>query len=180
MTRRPCRTFALPRQCASAPAWTALIDKFRAFRLEALRTSPTAFTSSLEREQAFGRDVWEERLRNPGATIVVAVEEGVETDAVDAALQSEWLGMAALIAAQDGAAAWLNGVFVTPAARHRGVGSALLKGCLREGSALRAGLLYQVMVSADNVAAIKLYEKAGFVICDDESESLRMERVAEC
>jgi ribosomal protein S18 acetylase RimI-like enzyme len=46
---------------------------YRAFRLKSLQLSPDAFGSTFEKESQFSDDVWKGRLRNPKATIFVAL-----------------------------------------------------------------------------------------------------------
>lgn len=51
-----------------------LIQQSKTLRLKALRTDPSAFGSTYEREVAFDDDVWEARLKNPVAITFVAID----------------------------------------------------------------------------------------------------------
>ena len=67
--------------------------RYRKIRLLALQTNPEAFGSNLERELAFTPQIWQERLQNEDANLIVVerhppqVEDGQEDDDVG------WLGM---------------------------------------------------------------------------------------
>ncbi|TLD34439.1 Cutinase transcription factor 1 beta [Venturia nashicola] len=61
----------------------------------------------------------------------------------------------------------LNGVYVAPGHRQRGTGAKVLAAAIDEGirgarSRGLSGIQFQVRVDGDNVAAVKLYERAGF------------------
>lgn len=83
-----------------------LAQKFRAFRLFALKTSPGAFASTYEDEAQRGLDQTFERLKNTKATQFVALSCGEKTDNVcEASLEtlteSEWLGFVVLLGPQE-------------------------------------------------------------------------------
>jgi hypothetical protein len=50
------------------------VERFKSFRLLALKTNPDAFGSSYAREMAFTDDVWYNRLANPKAATFIAVQ----------------------------------------------------------------------------------------------------------
>lgn len=52
------------------------VDRYKAFRLLSLQTSPEAFGSTYAREVAFTDDVWYSRLADPIATTFFALESG--------------------------------------------------------------------------------------------------------
>lgn len=50
------------------------LDKYKAFRLLALKTAPEAFGSTFARELAFTDDFWYIRLSSPEATTFITTE----------------------------------------------------------------------------------------------------------
>jgi GNAT superfamily N-acetyltransferase len=128
--------------------------RLRALRLEALADAPTAFGSTLAREQAFTEAVWHERATEGaagGSRITYIAEDG-----------DHWVGMVTgLLDLPDEPHPCLVGMYVQPAARARGVGGALVEAVLgwaRRRGATRVGL----WVTSTNLAAIGLYERSGF------------------
>ncbi|EME49549.1 hypothetical protein DOTSEDRAFT_68359 [Dothistroma septosporum NZE10] len=67
----------------------------------------------------------------------------------------------------------LNGVFVEPSTRTRGLGTALMDAALDKARSWclkqHAGLSCSVLVDSENTAARKLYEKGGFVAVGEEA-----------
>lgn len=51
------------------------LERYKAFRLLALKTSPEAFGSTYARECAFMDDVWYNRLASPNATTFMTMDE---------------------------------------------------------------------------------------------------------
>lgn len=132
-----------------ADDWPLLRD----VRLRALADSPTAFASTLEREEAFDDTVWRDRMhpRTGLKTIVLDGEEPVgliggyvAPDADDRSVE-------------------VVSMWVAPTARRRGVGSLLVADVL--GWADAVGRPYvQLWVVADNDAARRLYQRHGFAL----------------
>ncbi|KAF2671613.1 hypothetical protein BT63DRAFT_422156 [Microthyrium microscopicum] len=103
------RSFAivhLPRKYDSPEVAThlaTLATKLKAIRLEALKTDPDAFGSTYEREVAFTDEQWAERLTNPLAQHVVALdlrEPGNDMDGksdLEMALAAPFVGTTVLI-----------------------------------------------------------------------------------
>ena len=140
-------------------------DAFRALRLEALRTTPTAF----------GR-TWEEEAEKPLSWFGETLERAVVFAAEDAA--GRLCGMLAyqgdpmLKRAHIG---HLWGMYVQAAARGQGLGAALLDATLAHARG-RVSVL-QLMVGEANPAARRLYERAGFTVYGVEAASLRVNGV---
>jgi hypothetical protein len=63
----------VPRDPESALAY---VERYKSFRLLALKTSPEAFGSTYAREAAFTDDVWHNRLMNPAAATFFAQQDG--------------------------------------------------------------------------------------------------------
>jgi ribosomal protein S18 acetylase RimI-like enzyme len=110
-------TFGLivvPKSCGNANLWDLLIEKSKTFRLSSLKESPEAFASTYEREAAFAKDVWADRLANPQATQFVTVEDvdsrdiGDDLGKVRALVEKEWLAMTVLIEPQDNTVASIS------------------------------------------------------------------------
>lgn len=103
MSASPSAITALPRTCPDDAVWNALVGRQKDFRLLSLKVAPDAFGSTYQREQQFTWDTWENRLRNPHATTLVAIpavpgtENGTQTHLGSAELlRREWLGQLVL------------------------------------------------------------------------------------
>jgi GNAT superfamily N-acetyltransferase len=128
--------------------------RLRAFRLRALADAPSAFGSTLEREEAFPEEVWQERAVRGAAgedRVIYIAEAG-----------DRWLGMATgLVEDPHGPQVALVGMFVEPAARGRGVGAALVEAVTAWARGRGAARLF-LAVTSTNDAAIRLYYHCGF------------------
>jgi GNAT superfamily N-acetyltransferase len=129
----------------------------RALRLHALAVAPTAFDSTLAREEAFPDDVWQERA--------VAGAAGRDHATFIAEEDERWIGMATGLAAEPDRSATsgptLVGMFVDGAARRRGVGAALVESIV--GWARARGAPHLVLwITSSNDAALALYRRCGF------------------
>lgn len=123
----------------------------RDIRLEMLRDSPDAFWVTLAEETALTEAQWRDQLQR---SWLVQVREG-ETVIGSAGLGPHWEP-----GREQTATLW--GMYVTPAARGRGVGELLVHAVLAE--ARRRGHADIVLeVVNTNAAAIALYERCGFV-----------------
>jgi ribosomal protein S18 acetylase RimI-like enzyme len=138
---------------------------WRDLRLAALAEAPKAFGSKLADWQDAGEDKWRDRLRIAGALDLVAY------------LSDEAVGMASGVPAGPQAVEIIS-VWVSPAGRGHGVGDALIGG-IANWAATDGATVVRLAVREDNAAAIRLYERAGFVhigpSADDHDEIL-MER----
>jgi GNAT superfamily N-acetyltransferase len=130
--------------------------RLREVRLRALADAPTAFGSSLAREQTFPESTWHERAADGAAgsdrVTFVAEEAG------------QLVGLATGVARhQDGPdhSPMLIGMFVDSTQRGRGVGAALVERVTEWARTLAAQHLY-LWATSTNRPAIALYEKCGF------------------
>lgn len=126
--------------------------RLRDVRLRALAADPSAFGSSLEREQGFD----ERRWRSWPATSAVLL--AIEPDAPD-----QPVGLASLraLAADENADGELNAMWVEPERRGTGLGEQLLRAAL--ASATAGGYRsVRLWVTDGNLGASTLYERAGF------------------
>ena len=125
----------------------------RDLRLEALRTDPLAFGSTLEREEAFGPEQWQQRVaRNPeapGCGQWIAVER-----------PSRWIGTVSTALFQG--ELHVFAMWVRPAERGHGIGGQLLDAALTEIERARPGASVVLDVNPRQVAARTLYESRGF------------------
>jgi ribosomal protein S18 acetylase RimI-like enzyme len=121
---------------------------WRAVRLAALTDAPQAFRVSVAEWDRGGEDEWRARLALPGAHNVVAFLDGRP------------VGLARGLPGEGGCE--LRSVWVAPRARGHGVADRLLAEI--ESWALRTGAdAVRLAVFSDNVAAIALYERHGYV-----------------
>jgi GNAT superfamily N-acetyltransferase len=128
--------------------WPAL----RALRLQALADSPTAFGSTLAREEAFSDSVWRERAAESADRVTfVAERDGV------------WIGIATGLAADpDGdAGPVLVGMFVAAEGRRARAGTGLVEAVAGWASA-RGDARLRLWVTASNDPAVGLYRRCRF------------------
>jgi RimJ/RimL family protein N-acetyltransferase len=128
--------------------------EFQRLRLEALRESPTAFSSSYEDER--DRDVAKiaERISPDGLGVVFGAFEG-----------GQLIGLAGF--RREGGRkrehkGFIWGMYVTPTHRRRGVGRQLVESVLSHASSLPGLRRVNLGVNAANSQAIALYEATGF------------------
>ena len=131
--------------------WQALRD----IRLEALRTAPSAFGSSYEREAAFGERDWLRRIARGGNFLAYLPEAGASE-----AGASEPVG---LIGGYPETAdvVELVSMYVRPKARGRAVGEALVAIVLGWAQE-RGAKTVHLWVTESNDHARALYQRCGF------------------
>jgi ribosomal protein S18 acetylase RimI-like enzyme len=131
--------------------WQALRD----IRLEALKTAPSAFGSTYEREAAFGEPDWLRRIARGGNFLAYIPEASIpEAGASEpAGLIGGYPETADIVE--------LVSMYVRPEARGRGVGEALVAtvfGWAQE----RGAKTVHLWVTESNDHARALYERCGF------------------
>lgn len=129
---------------ATADDW----ETWRDLRLRALTDSPSAFGSTLSREQAFSRDDWVTRVDRPDSVAVLAW-----LDDVPAGMGGGFPDLPGFL--------HVVAMWTAPAYRGQGVGSAVLVS-LEEWASGR-GLRLYLDVNVANPVARALYERAGYV-----------------
>ena len=131
--------------------------RLRALRLHALADAPTAFGSTLAREEAFPEHVWHERAASGAA--------GRDHVTFVAEQDERWVGMAIGLAEAPGhsrtSGPELVGMFVDGRVRRCGVGPRVGRERRRLGSGASSGCL-ALWVTSSNDAAIALYRRCGF------------------
>lgn len=126
--------------------------RLRALRLRALADAPSAFGSTLAREEAFHDEVWHERAAGGAAG-----EDRVTYIAEDG---DRWIGMATGLT-DAGPRLDLVGMFVEPEARGREVGASLVQSIAAWAQGRGATQLH-LWVTATNEPALRLYRRVGF------------------
>ncbi|MGH6610400.1 MAG: GNAT family N-acetyltransferase, partial [Burkholderiaceae bacterium] len=128
--------------------------QFQALRLQALIECPSAFASSYEEEHETAIDVIAERLRSmPDRWILGAFDES-RLIGIVGVQREEMLKLAHK--------AFIWGMYIDPPARQRGVGARLVSEALGRAAHMNGVRQVNLGVNAANVAAISLYESAGF------------------
>jgi RimJ/RimL family protein N-acetyltransferase len=139
-------------------------DRLRELRLEALRTCPIALTADLGEAESRPPEWWRDKAEQSvgaGAALIVLAE----TDAADPGGAGRLAGMAGVWASRNpklAHAGTLWGVFVGPAFRGTGVGSRLVRACV-DWAREKPLAVVRLGVSAGNDAAVRCYERCGFV-----------------
>lgn len=128
--------------------------RLRDIRLRALRDAPTAFGSSYEFEAAYDEAAWckaASRWCRPG-----------HSRGLVATLGGEDVGLVGCFRDKDGHDwAWIASMWVSPAARRRGVGRLLLGHAVGWARGIEVGSV-RLHVTRGNDAARRLYEGVGF------------------
>jgi ribosomal protein S18 acetylase RimI-like enzyme len=135
---------------------------YRDIRLEGLRQNPEAFSSTFERESTMPLAWFEERL--------------TMGNVFGAFIDGELLGVAGY-RPQEGAKeahkATLWGMYVSPSARHAGLGRGLIEAIVAHASGRVEQL--KLVVTGGNDAAHRLYQKMGFSEYGREMKALKLD-----
>jgi GNAT superfamily N-acetyltransferase len=144
----------------SAGDWETMRD----VRLAALREAPYAFASTYAREAAFTPEQWLARIGPRSVTYLAYLSEDAGHDAAghdpvghDTA---DLAGIAGVYEADD--APQLVSMWVSPAARGRKAGEALITACADWARARGHAELF-LWVTESNASARRLYERCGFI-----------------
>ncbi len=128
----------------------------RDLRLRALAESPDAFLSTLERELAFGDEVWRDRLE--GAFTLFAVEDG--------ALIATATGIPDR---HEGGGREVVAMWVDPGHRRSGVATALIQHLVDWARGEGAPSI-ALWVAEGNDRAQRVYERCGFLLTGERGE----------
>lgn len=141
----------------------------QALRLAALRESPAAFSSSYEEERG-----------TPLATIKRHLGPESERTMFGAFAGSELVGMVGVGRERERKLVhkgFVRSMYVAPAHRGKGLGTQLLHVALSFASSMEGLRQVTLSVTADNGAAIALYESAGFKVFGREPDALRVDGI---
>jgi GNAT superfamily N-acetyltransferase len=130
--------------------------QLRSLRLHALADAPTAYGSTLAREQSYSEEVWRERS--------LGASSGCERATFVAERDGVWIGMVTGLANQQAEtkpSTLLVAMFVTTSARHQGIGVALVDALTSWARNCHANQI-TLWVTSDNNPAISLYQRCGF------------------
>ena len=121
---------------------------WRDIRLRALQDSPSAFGSTYEREQRFTEQTWRERLDDPEVASVMVEQDGRPT-AMGAGVP------------EPPADLHVVAMWVDPGRRGHGLAGEVLRALAAHAG--ERGLRLRLDVNTTNTAAIRCYERFGFV-----------------
>jgi ribosomal protein S18 acetylase RimI-like enzyme len=136
-------------------------------RLHALETDPASFAESPDELKRTTVEQYASRLRSGGAeSFVMGAFEGEQLVAMtgfyrDALLKRRHVGH-------------IWGVYVSPLARRKGVGRAMLMEVIKSAKALQGIRCIRLLVAVTPGAARHLYQAAGFRVFGIESRSLKI------
>ena len=129
-------------------------EQLRELRLRALRVSPEAFASRFEDFRERPPGFWSE-----WAARSAAAESEVTLVAVE---EDRWLGMVgARLLTDPPGSAWLERLWVDPAARSAGLGARLIE-AVTEWARGRGAVRLELSVTDNNPSAAALYARCGF------------------
>jgi ribosomal protein S18 acetylase RimI-like enzyme len=142
---------------------------YRRLRLEMLRDSPSAFGSTYQDQQSLPDSFWQGRLEQAA--------QGEHSWLFFARSGSDLLGMIGAFREDADSLepsrrlATIISVYVTPAARGRGISNLLMDAILAK--LVQCGFQRaQLGVTADQTAAVHLYQRFGFSIIKTETERM--------
>jgi GNAT superfamily N-acetyltransferase len=134
----------------AAEEWAALRD----LRLRALADAPSAFASTLAREQDYPRKHWQENAAD--------LAEGDDSSCYVAESDGELQGMAIGFRDDDDpSTVWLVAMWVAPEMRCRGVAAGLAERVVAWASETGAARVL-LWVNRENADAVRVYERVGF------------------
>jgi ribosomal protein S18 acetylase RimI-like enzyme len=126
---------------------------FKEIRLRALQDAPSAFSSTYAKESQLSDAAWIERASQWSG------ERSVAYLAMDSDIPCG-IG-AAFLDQEDGTRAQLVSMWVAPSHRRLGIASSLVK-AIMDRARLQGVRTLRLLVTSNNAAAIKLYERLGF------------------
>ena len=153
-----------------APLTPSDVAEYRRVRLRALAENPESFRSNADEEAAKPLSWWTERL--------------APREQSDAAFFGAWTGARELIGTSGllfesrrntRHTATIVGMYVAPEHAARGVGARLLGACIDLARADACIEILYLTVTSTNAAAIRLYERSGFVVYGREPRSMRID-----
>lgn len=147
----------------------AELSAFKTLRDEGLRLHPEAFDADLDNEQARPPESYVGRLglsEARGGTFLLGAWAGHDMVGM--------IGLERQFLPKLRHSAELNGMMVRPSHAGHGIGMALVEHCIREARLAQGLELLTLRVSADNHAAIRLYERGGFQACGVVPKAIKL------
>jgi RimJ/RimL family protein N-acetyltransferase len=123
-------------------------------RREALTTDPLAFGAALDDDRGLSLDQMRTWLANPASAVIFGAFDGGALVGMVGVTRVERVKM------RHRAMVW--GMFVTPAARGKGVGAALLRAAIDRARSWPGVLQVQLAVTEAAAHAQRMYRSAGF------------------
>ena len=138
--------------------------RFRELRLEALQTSPIAFSADYQKNLNHPLKYWEDLLSpQPDESTMFIGEHGVKLIAMTGVMRGS--------SPKTRHSAWIWGVYVTPEWRGLHVAGEIIHSCLKWAKQ-RNVVLAKLGVAAVNQSAIQCYERCGFKIYGTEPRAI--------
>jgi GNAT superfamily N-acetyltransferase len=144
--------------------------RLRALRLRALSDSPTAYGSTLAREESYPEAIWHERAASGAA--------GDKVVTIVAEHDNRLLGMATGLA-EDDLNPTMLAVFVDGTVRQQGVGVGLVEKVIDWAKARGSARLF-VWITSGNEPAIALYLRCGFRVTGATRPNAHTPTLVEC
>lgn len=137
--------------------------EYRALRLESLKNDPSAFGASLEEEQNLPEEAWKKRMPNVLFALSDGVPVGTTTYVFETQMKFRHI-------------AEIYGFYVSPGYRGRGIGTRLLEAALTRIRRKRGIMKVKLEANAEQLAAIGVYKRAGFVVAGKFEKDMKVGR----
>ena len=131
--------------------------------MEALENDPQAFGSSTQEEEKLTREDWERRIRDA----LFALEDGKPVGMIVFVLNDR---------PKLKHVASIFGVYVSPEHRGKGIGTGLLRAALLRIGRKEGIVKAKLAVNSEQLSALRMYEKAGFVVAGRMQKELKVGR----
>ncbi len=135
------------------PLSLQLVEQYKTVRLRALQDTPTAFGSTYAKESVLSEADWAKRVdtwNGPGGICYLGMENG-EPCGIIAGYFDEHAPPRV----------WVASMWVAPTHRRSGLGTMLMDAVKSWAATREAAELY-LMVTSNNSAAVRFYERCGF------------------
>jgi RimJ/RimL family protein N-acetyltransferase len=133
----------------------------RELRLEALKTEPSAFGSSVEEEERLTEAEWRERTKNA----LVALSDGRLVGTITYIFSHR---------VKTKHVAYIYGFYVGPDYRGQGFGRKLLEAALKNIGENKSIVKVQLQANPKQEAAIALYKSAGFQVVGELKKEMKI------
>jgi len=135
------------------------VDQYRVLRLFALQESPLAFGQDYETNLNYSSETWQERLRDDEHSITFIAEHG-----------KNLIGMTGILRRplpKTKHSATIVGVYIHPDWRGLRIADSLIDACI-EWAKSKDVVIVKLSVNAENISAIRCYQRCGFTIYGTE------------